>query len=119
MNRIHAIAIATLTALGFASQAQAQTMTREQVRAEYFQARDQGRLPVYGELGGTQQMTSTRSSVTRAQVLKELAAFGPALTGEGVDAGAPTPIGSQRTRAEVHAEAVRAVRNGSTPGGEV
>lgn len=116
MNRLHAIAISTVAALGFASQTQA--MTREQVRAEYFQARDQGRLPAYGEQGDTQQMTSTRSNVTRAQVLRELAASGPIPTGEGTDAGAATPIGSQRTRAEVHAEAVRAVRSGSFPGGE-
>lgn len=118
MNRLNAILITTLAASGFASQAQAQAMTREQVRAEYFQARDQGRLLGYGELGDTQQMTSTRSNVTRAQVLQELAAFGPAPLGEGAGAGAQTPVGSQRTRDEVHAEAVRAVRNGTIPAGE-
>ncbi|CAN7763091.1 DUF4148 domain-containing protein [Pseudorhodoferax sp. LjRoot39] len=119
MSRLNAIIITTVAALGFASQVQAQTMTRDQVRAEYLQARDQGHLPAYGEVGDTQQMPSTRSNVTRAQVLQELAASGPVQTGEGADASVPTPIGSQRTRAEVRAEAVRAVRNGTIPGGEV
>jgi hypothetical protein len=119
MNRLNAILITTFAALGFSSQAHAQTMTREQVRAEYFQARDQGRLPVFGEVGDTQKPTASGSLLTREQVRQALMASGPTLTGEGVDAGIAPAVGSQRTRAEVHAEAVRAVRSGSIPGGEV
>ena len=119
MNRLNAILITTFAALATASQAHAQTMTREQVRAEYFQALDQGRLPVFGEVGDTQKPTASGSVLTREQVRQALMASGPMLTGEGVDAGIAPAVGSQRTRAEVHAEAVRAVRSGSIPGGEV
>ncbi|PZP91372.1 MAG: hypothetical protein DI587_35535 [Variovorax paradoxus] len=119
MNRLNAIVIATVVTVGFASQAQAHSVTREQVRAEYFAARDQGLLPSFGEIGYAQPLPSTPSAVTRAQVLKELAASGPLVSGEGADTGAIVRAGSERTRAEVRAEAVEAVRDGSIPGGEV
>lgn len=121
MTRFPSIALATVAALGFVFQAQAQTSptTREQVRAEYVQAREQGRLPVFGELGDTPQKPSGPSTVTRAQVLQELAVSGPFPSGEGAQAYVPAPVGSQRERAQVHAEAVRSVRNGTIPGGEV
>lgn len=119
-TRIAFLTVAGLLALG----AQAQTandapLTREQVRAEYFKARAEGTIPPSGEVGHVYSVGQSKSTLTRAQVLRELAASGPVPTAEGSDLGYVRPTGSVRSRAEVHAEAVEAVRSGVRLGGEL
>lgn len=112
-----------ITASLLAAAAQAQDMqgqlSREQVRAEYQQARAQGRLPATGEVGSVHQVGQGRSVVSRAQVLQELASSGPLSTAEGSDLGESRSDISTRSRAEVHAEAVEAVQSGIRTGGKL
>lgn len=119
MNRLY-IPLATVLALS-AFTAQAQTgapLTREQVRSEYFQARDQGRLPGYGEAGNWPQPVATGRALTRTEVLQALRADGPFADGEGADVGAAPKSGSVVSRAEVRAQAIQAVRAGTIVYGE-
>ncbi|GHC93019.1 hypothetical protein GCM10007320_43670 [Pseudorhodoferax aquiterrae] len=117
------IALLTLTGvMAIAAQAQAAQqgpLTREQVRAEYFAARSEGRLLPNGENGNIDQTAGMKSTVTRAQVLGELARSGPAPTGEVADSDIQRKALSLRTRAAVHAEAVEVVRSGVRRDGEV
>ncbi|PZP91322.1 MAG: hypothetical protein DI587_35650 [Variovorax paradoxus] len=118
-TRIAMLAIASLITLG--TQAQAandQPLTREQVRAEFFKARSEGTLPPSGENGSISQVSGTPSKLTRAEVLRELAASGPTIDGEVGDPDVLRNAKSLRTRAEVHAEAVALVRSGARIGGE-
>lgn len=73
---------------------------------------------VSGEVGYVPPVTSAPSNVSRAEVLQALAAEGPLPTAEGTDKGAQ-PTKSLRSRAEVRAEAVSAVRKGALLGGKV
>ncbi|WP_211333170.1 hypothetical protein [Pseudorhodoferax soli] len=59
------------------------------------------------------------SSVTRAEVLRDLAASGPQIMGEGSDVGNSRAALSVRSRAEVRAEATQAVREGTMGGGKL
>jgi hypothetical protein len=118
-RRIALLAITSLLTVG----AQAQTtsnapLTREQVRAEYLQALRQGQLPATGEVGYVPQVGPAISIVSRRDVLRELAATGPQNTAEGSDLGKGRAALSVRSRPEVHAEAVNAVRNRVRIGGE-
>lgn len=118
--RIALAAVASLLAFG----AQAQSgfnapLTREQVRAEYMQARDAGRLAPSGEVGHVAQVSKSRGGVTRGEVLRDLAANGPQDTAEGSDLGNSRSALSTRSRAEVHAEAKQAVRDGAQGGGKL
>ncbi|GHC92975.1 hypothetical protein GCM10007320_43580 [Pseudorhodoferax aquiterrae] len=123
MSQRHRFAIVALAALiGAASQASAASdapLTREQVRAEYFKARDSGRLSPTGEVGYVSQVTKSKSVVSRAEVLRDLAEDGPQSTAEGSDIGTNREALSLRSRAEVHAEAVQAVREGTMGGGKL
>lgn len=117
------IALLTLAGLmAFGAQAQAASdapLTREQVRAEYLKARAEGRLTPDGEVGYVPQVSQNKSTVTRAEVLRQLAQDGPFATGEGSDLGHNPSNKSLRTRAEVRAEAVELVRSGVRIGGEL
>lgn len=118
-TRIALFAIAGLITLG--TQAQAATgsqLTREQVRAEYFKARDEGRLPPMGENGNISQLSAVASTVTRAEVLRELAANGPIAYGEGRDADVLSQAKSLQTREAVRAQAIAALRSGAIVYGE-
>lgn len=92
--------------------------TREQVRAEVLQARASGQLPVGGE-AGVWTAPATGQPLSRAQVLRELAASGPAPAGEVGDIGALSADHRDTTRAAVRAQAVQALRAGTLPGGEL
>ena len=102
--------VATLGLLAVVSQAQAQAidhkpLTREQVRAEYLQARAEGKLPPTGKVGYVPPVTSSTSSLTRAEVRAEFfraRSLGllPA-TGEVGDVFQVSPSTSTLTRAEV------------------
>lgn len=119
-NRIAFIALAGLLAAGAQAQAASNApLTRDQVRAEYLQARGEGRLSPTGEVGYVSQATKSDGSVSRADVLRELAASGPQITGEGSDLGNNRAALSIRSRAEVHAEAVQATRRGAMGGGKL
>lgn len=119
-TRIALLTLAGLMAIGAQAQAASDApLTREQVRAEFFKARAEGRLPADGEVGYVPQVSKGPSTITRAQVLRELAADGPFATGEGSDLGNNRPALSLRSRAEVHAEAVEMVRSGVRIGGEL
>lgn len=107
--------------------ARTSSLTRAAVRDAVIQARQNGTLPSYGEgsdLAANQGAAGQQ--LARAQVREALAqalrdGSLPGL-GEGDDLGiAPVAQGeaSDRTRAEVRAEAVRALRTGQIPGGEV
>lgn len=92
--------------------------TREQVRAEVLQAQASGQLPVGGE-AGVWTAPATGTPLSRAQVLRALAAAGPAPSGEVGDIGALSANHQDTTRAEVRAQAVQALRAGTLPGGEL
>lgn len=117
-NRTALFALVSLMAFG-AHAANDAPLTREQVRAEYLQARSEGRLPPSGEVGEVFQVSPSTSQLTRAEVLRELATSGPVPTAEGSDLGNSRASLSLRSRAEVHAEAVEATRSGARPGGEL
>lgn len=118
-TRIALLTLAALMSLGAQAQAANDApLTRDQVRAEFLNARAEGRLTADGEIGFVPQVSNTKSTITRAEVLRQLAADGPAAMGEGSDLGNnPTPL-SLRSRAEVRAEAVALVRSGVRIGGE-
>lgn len=119
-NRITFISLAALMAVGAQAQAASGApMTRDQVRAEYLQARSEGRLSPTGEVGYVSQVNKAKSSVSRADVLRELAAAGPQVVGEGSDVGNNRAALSIRSRADVHAEAVQATREGAMGGGKL
>lgn len=127
MQRPAILLIAAFAAMALSSQAQAQaqttgsSLTRAQVHADVLQARAQARLPSGGEVGLWPAAADAAAGVplSRAQVLRELAASGPLPSGEGSDLGQPAASRSQLSRAEVHAQAVQAVRAGQLPGGEL
>lgn len=107
----------------------ASQLTRAEVRAEVLQARSSGTLPSFGEGADTARVAIAANpnvpQFTRAQIRGEylqaaLAGTLPEL-GEGADIGYATVAGAQgqRTRAEVHAEVVQAIRDGLTVGGEI
>lgn len=122
MSRNRFALVATLGLLAAVSQAQAidhKPLTREQVRAEYVQARAEGRLPSSGEVGYVPPVTSSTSSLTRAEVRAEFfraRALGllPA-TGEVGDVFQVGPNTSVLTRAEVLRDLAV---NGPMPTGE-
>ena len=105
-------------------------LTRAAVRADVMQARRTGTLPSYGEgadigrtivAANTDAPYTTRAEVRGAYLQAARTGTLPSI-GEGADIGhvaAADPSAVQRTRAEVYAEAVHAVRNGLTVGGEV
>lgn len=117
-TRIILVTLAGLTAFGVQA-ADFAAPSREQVRAEYFQARSEGSLSPTGEVGYIPQMTAAKSSLSRAAVLRELAAEGPAQVAEGTDLGRILPSFSVRSRADVHAEAHVFVQSGERTGGKV
>ncbi|HVR48437.1 MAG TPA: DUF4148 domain-containing protein [Pseudorhodoferax sp.] len=117
-NRTALFTLVGLMAFG-AQAANDAPLTREQVRAEYLKARSEGWLPPTGEVGQVFQVSKPTSQLTRAEVLRELAASGPVPTGEGSDLGNSRESLSLRSRAEVHAEAVEATRSGVRLGGEL
>lgn len=95
-------------------------LTREQVRAELLQARAQGQLFAGGEAGAWPAPPVSGTPATRAQVLRELAASGPLVSGEGAVSGPPAATGtSTLSRAEVRAQAIAAQRADQLPGGEI
>ncbi|HVR52503.1 MAG TPA: DUF4148 domain-containing protein [Pseudorhodoferax sp.] len=118
-TRIALLTLAGLMTFGAQAQAAPDTLTREQVRAEFLQARSEGRLPPSGENGNVVQSSGARSALSRADVLRELAASGPLPTAEGRDPNALALAKSLRSRAEVNAEAVALVRSGVRLGGEL
>lgn len=121
MSRKSAVVLILLTAITVAAQAQTSNgspLTRAQVRAEVIQARSQGLLPVGGEISAVPTAAASRSMLTRAQVLEQLRLDGPLPTAEGADVQLSDSV-SLRSRAEVRAEAVAAVRNGTTVSGEL
>lgn len=121
MSRTHIamLAIAGLCSIGTQAQAANEgPLTREQVRAEFLQARSQGNLPPSGENGSISQVSGAQGNLTRAEVLRELAASGPYIDGEVGDQDVQRSAKSSRSRAEVHAEAVALVRSGARLGGE-
>jgi CRISPR/Cas system-associated protein Cas7 (RAMP superfamily) len=122
MSRIRITLLALTGLIAIGAQAQAATngpLTREQVRAEFFKARSEGRLPPSGENGYVPQVSRKPSTVTRAEVIRDLAVNGAAPTGEGSEPNDLALAKSVRTRAEVHAEAVALVRSGARLGGEL
>lgn len=92
--------------------------TREQVHAEVLQAQARGQLPAGGE-AGVWTTPASGQPLSRAQVLRELAASGPVPTGEVGDIGQLAADHRDTTRAEVRAQAVQAQRAGALPGGEL
>ncbi|PZP91383.1 MAG: hypothetical protein DI587_35595 [Variovorax paradoxus] len=122
MSRIRFALIATFVLVGAVSQAQAandKPLTREQVRAEYLQARAEGRLPPTGELGYVPPVSSGTSSLTRAEVhasfLRARAEGLLPATGEVGDVFQVGPNTSTLTRAEVLRDLAV---NGPMPTGE-
>lgn len=114
------IAIAALVAI--AGQAQASDfskLTREQVRAEYFAARDAGRLPATGEVGRVTEPASGPSQLSRATVVQALLRDGPNPSGEGsgsvIAAREAAAFKSTTNRAAVRAEFQHAVKDGTLP----
>jgi hypothetical protein len=103
------------------------SLTRAAVHGAVLQARRDGTLPAYGEgadlaahqpVAG-QQLAREQVREALAQALRDGSLPG---LGEGDDVGAAPAVsgwGGARTRDEVHAEAVRALRGGQIPGGEV
>lgn len=108
MSRNRFALVATLCLLAAVNQAQAidhKPLTREQVRADYLQARAGGNLPLTGEVGYVPPVTSSTSSLKRAEVRAEFLrsrALGllPA-NGEVGDMFQVGPNTSMLTRAEV------------------
>lgn len=107
--------------IGFSVQAQdgAAPLTRDQVRAEFFQARAAGQLPGYGEVNGSPEIAAKGRPLTRAEVLKDLRDSGPLAYGEGSDIGANASVGHELTRSEVRAAARQALRAGELKYGEM
>jgi hypothetical protein len=98
-------------------------LSREAVRNELLQAQRTHQLAATGEVGDTGVVASAGSStLTREQVQGEYLAAAQnhrlAPSGEGADIGY-RPAKSLLSREAVHAEAVRALRAGQLPGGEV
>jgi hypothetical protein len=98
-------------------------LSREAVRNELLQAQRNHQLVATGEVGEAGVVASAKpSTVTREQVQGEYLAAARnhqlAPAGEGADIGY-RPSKSLLTREAVHAEAVRALRAGDLPGGEV
>ena len=121
MPRSTALLLSLTAVFGLAQPAlasDAPALTREQVRAEVLQAQARGQLPAGGEAGGG-AVTATGTPLSRAQVLRELAASGPMPSGEVGDIGALSADHRDTTRAEVRAQAVQALRAGALPGGEL
>ncbi|WP_156373508.1 hypothetical protein [Pseudorhodoferax sp. Leaf267] len=104
------LAVITVALLGVSAQAQTASQSTGA------QARDHGQTT--GKVGYVSRVDSRPSTVSRAAVLQALAADGPAATAEGTDIGAQQTQ-SVRSRAQVHAEAVHAVRTGTLAGGKV
>lgn len=120
MPRSSALLLSLATVIGLTQPAFASDAprTREQVRDEVLQARARGQLPVGGE-AGVWTAPATGTPLSRAQVLRELAASGPAPSGEVGDVAAGAADHRDTTRAEVRAQAVQAQRAGALPGGEL
>ncbi|WP_326540080.1 hypothetical protein [Pseudorhodoferax sp.] len=98
-------------------------LSREAVRNEFLQAQRNHQLPSTGEGADAGYVASAgRSTLTREQVQGEYLTAQQnhqlAPRGEGADVGY-RPSTSTLTREAVHAEAVRALRAGDLPGGEV
>ena len=97
-------------------------VSREAVRNEYLQAQRQHQLVATGEVGDVGYVAAAKSTLTRDQVQGEYLAAARdhrlAPTGEGADIGY-RPTQSLLTREAVRADAVRALRAGELPGGEV
>lgn len=98
-------------------------VTREAVRNEYLQAQRNHQLASTGEVGDVGYVAAAKpSALTRDQVQSEYLAAARdhrlAPTGEGADIGY-RPSQSLLTREAVRADAVRALRAGELPGGEV
>ncbi|GHC97713.1 hypothetical protein GCM10007320_52780 [Pseudorhodoferax aquiterrae] len=98
-------------------------VTREAVRNEYLQAQRNHQLAATGEVGDVGVLASAKpSTLTRDQVQREYLAAAQnhqlAPAGEGADIGY-RPTQSLLTREAVRADAVRALRAGELPGGEV
>lgn len=110
MKFTSAMAAIGLALLGVSAQAQTTS------QSTYSQSPDHGRIT--GEVGYVPPVTSALSMVSRGEVLQALAADGPLPTAEGTDLGAQRAK-SLRSRSEVHAEAVHAVRTGTLVGGKV
>lgn len=111
--------MATMVTLGLSAHAQeSSSLTREQVRSEYLQARASNQLPTYGEIIKWPEPAPSGRALTRAEVLRDLRIHGPVASGEGADAGSGSVKGYALSRAEVHAQAVEAVRDGLIIGGE-
>jgi lambda repressor-like predicted transcriptional regulator len=136
MKSIHRLSLLA-AALVLASAAGAQSLTREQVRAELEAARRSGDLVVNGELGlkenelypGRYPARAQEPGKTRAQVREELAQAlrtGDFQVGEtGLTQQElrpdlyPMRMASTRTRAEVRAELAEAIANGDIAVGDI
>ena len=120
MPRSPALLISLAAVFGLAQPALASDAppTREQVRAAVLQAQARGQWPAGGE-AGVWTAPATGTPLSRAQVLRELAASGPAPSGEVGDIGQLAADHRDTTRAEVRAQAVQALRAGALPGGEL
>ncbi len=98
-------------------------LSREAVRAEYLQAQRNHQLAATGEgadvgyVAGNSRSTLTREAV-RGEYLAAARDHKLSPQGEGADIGY-RPSESLLSREAVHAEAVRALRAGELPGGEV
>lgn len=112
------IAFAALAFVGLAAQAHNAPHTRDQVRAEFFEARAQGQLPGFGEAGSWPEPAAVGRALTRAEVLEDLRVHGPFPSGEGSSMGVQQKAGSMISRAEVREQAIAAMRAGTLPGGE-
>lgn len=117
---IRMITVLSASLLGFSAQAQdGAPLTRDQVRAEFFQARAVGQLSGYGEINRSPEIAAKGRPLTRSEVLKELRNSGPLAYGEGSGIGANAPVGHEFSRAEVRAQAVQALRAGELKYGEM
>lgn len=111
-------AFAALALTVFAAQAQNAPLTREQVRAEFFSAQAQDRLPRFGEVGNWPEPASSVSALTRAEVLNDLRINGPYPSGEGSSVNLHQSRGTMTSRAAVKAQAIVAMRLGTIVSGE-
>lgn len=128
MKSMHKLSL-LVAALALASAAGAQSLTREQVRAELDAASRSGDLMAAGDLGlkenelnpGRYPAVAQEPGKTRAQVREELAqALGSGdyqvgesgLTQQELHPGHPAGMTGTRTRAEVRAELAEAIVNG-------
>lgn len=127
MTRSIRLVIAIAALVAFAGQAQASDfskLTREQVRSEYFAARDAGRLPATGEVGQVMKTASSPSQLSRAAVVQALLRDGPIPSGEGsgsvIAAREAAAFKSTTNRDAVRAEFEHAMKDGTLPpNGEV